>query len=41
LLCDSQGRIIGTPILYDDDRGKTVLDRLRAIVPAGHPAISG
>ena len=40
LLCDSQGRIIGTPILYDDDRGKTVLDRLRAIVPAGHPAIS-
>ena len=40
LLCNSQGRIIGTPILYDDDRGKTVLDRLRAIVPAGHPAIS-
>ena len=40
LLCNSQGRIIGTPILYDDDRGKIVLDRLRAIVPAGHPAIS-
>ena len=40
LLCNSQGRIIGTPILYDDDRGKTVLDRLSAIVPAGHPAIS-
>ena len=40
LLCDAQGQIIGTPILYYDDRGKTVIDRLRSIAPAGHPAIS-
>lgn len=40
LLCDADGRIVGTPILYDDDRGKTELDRLRTFVPAGHPVLS-
>jgi D-ribulokinase len=40
LLCDADGRMVGTPILYNDDRGKTELDRLRSFVPAGHPVLS-
>jgi D-ribulokinase len=40
LLCDADGRMVGTPILYDDDRGKTELDRLSAFVPVGHPVLS-
>jgi D-ribulokinase len=40
LLCDADGRMVGTPILYDDDRGKTELERLRAFVPAGHLVLS-
>jgi D-ribulokinase len=36
LLCDAEGQMVGEPILYNDDRGKTELDRLRAFVPAGH-----
>jgi D-ribulokinase len=40
LLCDRQGRIVGTPILYNDDRGKAVLEQLKAIAPSGHPVLS-
>jgi D-ribulokinase len=40
LLCDDRGQLIGTPILYYDDRGKTVLDRVRSIAPVGHSVIS-
>jgi D-ribulokinase len=40
LLCDAEGRIVGEPILYNDDRGKTELDRLRAFVPAGQLVLS-
>jgi D-ribulokinase len=41
LLCDADGLIVGTPILYNDDRGKTELDRLRSFVPAGHSVLTG
>jgi D-ribulokinase len=40
LLCDTRGQIVGTPILYHDDRGKAVLAELRSIAPAGHPVLS-
>ncbi|WP_310417587.1 FGGY family carbohydrate kinase, partial [Chamaesiphon sp. OTE_8_metabat_110] len=40
LLCDDRGQLIGTPILYHDDRAKTVLAQLRSIVPNGHLALS-
>ena len=40
LLCDAEGKLLGVPILYADDRGKTVIDQLRSIVPAGHSVIS-
>jgi D-ribulokinase len=40
LLCDREGRAIGEPILYYDDRGKAGLEQLRSIVPVGHPVIS-
>jgi D-ribulokinase len=40
LLCDSEGKLVGTPILYYDDRGKTVIEKLKSIVPAGHSVIS-
>ena len=40
LLCDDRGQLIGTPILYNDDRAKVVLDRVRSIVPSGHSVLS-
>jgi D-ribulokinase len=40
LLCDDRGQLIGTPILYNDDRAKTVLDRVRSVAPVGHPVLS-
>jgi D-ribulokinase len=40
VLCDSEGKLLGPPILYYDDRGKTVLDRVRSIAPVGHSVIS-
>jgi D-ribulokinase len=40
LLCDGQGEPITAPILYNDDRGKAVVDRLQAIVPPNHTAMS-
>ena len=40
LLCDADGETIGAPILYNDDRGKSVLDEVRSIAPARHPVIA-
>jgi D-ribulokinase len=40
LACDSDGQIVGAPILYYDDRGRSGLEQLRSIAPAGHPVIS-
>jgi D-ribulokinase len=40
LLCDDRGQLIGTPILYHDDRAKGVLDRVKSIAPVGHPVLS-
>ncbi|WP_309731061.1 FGGY-family carbohydrate kinase [Chamaesiphon sp. OTE_75_metabat_556] len=40
LCCDASGQIVGAPILYNDDRGKTELERLKAFVPAGHLVLS-
>jgi D-ribulokinase len=40
LLCDADGRLVGVPILYYDDRGQAVLAELRTIAPAGHPVLS-
>ena len=36
LLCDADGRLVGTPILYNDDRAKSVLEQLGSIAPARH-----
>ncbi|WP_373539369.1 FGGY-family carbohydrate kinase [Chamaesiphon sp.] len=36
LLCDAMGQIIGVPILYSDDRSKTIMEQVKSIAPAGH-----
>ncbi|MEA5512409.1 FGGY-family carbohydrate kinase [Crocosphaera sp. UHCC 0190] len=36
LLCDSQGNPIDDPILYNDARGKIVLEKIEKIAPKGH-----
>lgn len=40
LLCDRQGEPVTEPLLYNDDRGVAVMERLRAIAPANHPVLS-
>jgi xylulokinase len=40
LLCDAAGNPLDTPILYSDDRGKAVLEQVKAIAPAHHSVIS-
>ncbi|MGJ3249670.1 MAG: FGGY-family carbohydrate kinase [Elainellaceae cyanobacterium] len=40
LLCDEKGHPITDPILYNDDRGKSVLGILEAIAPPDHPVMS-
>jgi D-ribulokinase len=40
LLCDAQGMPIDQPMLYNDNRGAMVLDRIRAIAPAQHTVIN-
>ncbi|GFE70394.1 FGGY-family carbohydrate kinase [Chroococcus sp. FPU101] len=40
LLCDQQGDPIDAPILYNDDRGKVVLDEIKFIAPTDHTVIS-
>ncbi|MBD3881380.1 FGGY-family carbohydrate kinase [Phormidium tenue FACHB-886] len=40
LICDGAGNPLEQPILYNDDRGAAVLDRVKAIAPADHTVIS-
>ena len=40
LICDGGGQVLGAPLLYNDDRGKTQLEQVRSIAPAGHAVIS-
>src|SRR6476646_1041128 len=40
LICNSTGRPIDDPILYNDGRGAAVLETLQAIAPANHSVIS-
>lgn len=40
LICDEFGRIIGTPLLYNDNRAVTVIDRVREIAPADCAAVN-
>lgn len=40
MLCDTEGIPVCEPILYNDGRGVTVLERLRAIAPANHNVLN-
>ena len=40
LLCDDLGKPITAPLLYNDSRGKEVLDKVKAIAPDNHVVIS-
>ncbi|MEO0457211.1 MAG: FGGY-family carbohydrate kinase [Cyanobacteria bacterium P01_A01_bin.114] len=40
LLCDARGQPIADPLLYNDDRGRLVLDDLQQIAPHDSPARS-
>jgi xylulokinase len=40
LLCDGSGQPLAEPLLYNDARAITVLDRLRALVPPHHTVLS-
>ena len=40
LLCDAEGKPITTPLLYNDDRGKEVLEQIKAIAPKNHVVVS-
>jgi sugar (pentulose or hexulose) kinase len=40
LVCNSAGRPIGEPLLYNDGRGAAVLEMVQAIAPANHSVIS-
>jgi D-ribulokinase len=40
LICDADGQIASEPILYNDDRAKTVLSQLKLFVPSGHPVLN-
>ncbi|MCU0567535.1 MAG: FGGY-family carbohydrate kinase [Oculatellaceae cyanobacterium Prado106] len=40
LLCDAQGKVLGEPMLYNEDRAAFALQRVRAIAPPNHTVIS-
>ena len=40
LLCDAKGKPVTAPLLYNDDRGKAVLEEIRNIAPKNHVVIS-
>lgn len=40
LWCDASGRPLDAPMLYNDDRGKAVLDQVKAIAPPNHTVVS-
>lgn len=40
LLCDATGTPVTTPLMYNDARGVTVLEQLKAIAPPNHTVLS-
>ena len=40
LLCDEAGQPVTAPLLYNDDRGKAVLSKIKAIAPKNHVVTS-
>jgi D-ribulokinase len=40
LLCDRLGNLLSEPLLYNDDRGKFLLDKIKKIAPENHLVIS-
>jgi D-ribulokinase len=40
LLCADRGQPLGPVLMYNDDRGRAMLERLRQIAPSGHGTIS-
>jgi D-ribulokinase len=40
LLCDDRGQSLGPALMYNDDRGGAMIDRLRQLAPPGHGTIS-
>jgi sugar (pentulose or hexulose) kinase len=40
LLCDRAGHPITEPLLYNDARGASVLEKIRVIAPGDHPVVS-
>jgi sugar (pentulose or hexulose) kinase len=40
LICDCQGQPIAPPLLYNDARGATALDQVKAIAPPNHTVVS-
>jgi D-ribulokinase len=40
LLCDRSANLLGEPLLYNDDRGKFLLDKIKKIAPPNHLVIS-
>ena len=40
LLCDGEGNPIGEPLLYNDNRGKLLIAKIKNIAPANHVVIS-
>jgi D-ribulokinase len=40
MICDRQGNVLATPLLYNDDRAAAVLEQVKAIAPPDHPVIS-
>ena len=40
LLCDAVGKVITEPLLYNDSKGKTVLEQIKSIAPNNHVVVS-
>ena len=40
LLCDAAGKVITEPLLYNDSRGKIVLEQIKNIAPTNHVVVS-
>ena len=40
LLCDAAGKVIAEPLLYNDSRGKIVLEQIKNIAPTNHVVVS-
>jgi sugar (pentulose or hexulose) kinase len=40
ILCDAQGHPLTEPLIYNDGRGRVVLDQVRSLAPAESPVVS-